>query len=108
MLTLIVLGGAFKARQTGAKPNNGNDSMQSQKDLRIELQAIKWFALVRSDVNLGPRVAEFQTWFNADAAHSRAYRKVEALWTTIGGFSEAPEILAARRKTLGSSDLFEA
>ena len=79
--------------------------MPNQQDLCIEQEAIKWFVRVRSDEHLAESVAEFQVWFHADAAHSQAYREIEALWALLGQFDGQPAVIAACRESLNKGDL---
>ncbi|TQV69869.1 DUF4880 domain-containing protein [Exilibacterium tricleocarpae] len=72
--------------------------MSTQQRPPIEQEAIKWFTLVRSDQNLAQHVAEFEVWFHANIAHSRAYREIEKRWEFFGQFADHPATVAALRE----------
>ncbi len=74
--------------------------MSSSDDNRIARQAAEWFALLLDDNATPQDLQRFRNWLDQDAAHVRAYARIEQLWGEAGVVPVLSHQSVSRRKLL--------
>lgn len=74
--------------------------MSSSDDNRIARQAAEWFALLLDDNATPQDLQRFRNWLDQDAAHVRAYARIEQLWGEAGVVPGLSHQSVSRRKLL--------
>jgi transmembrane sensor len=82
--------------------NSENPIVDINKEL-IEQQAQAWFVRLNSADISAVEKAEYQIWLQADSMHRLAFQELQNLWDIVGSFSDAPEIVSARKEVLRST-----
>ncbi|MEJ2445927.1 MAG: FecR domain-containing protein [Exilibacterium sp.] len=79
---------------------NSNDNSMRADKTSVEDQANHWYVRLHSDKCTEEDIEKCKIWLETSFAHRKAYKSVEDMCQSVGGFGRRPEIAAYREQAL--------